>query len=43
MQPGHVNLGGFLLLDFAKDALGSFLKLALPLRDLVGVHIQLLG
>jgi len=43
MQPSHVNLDGFLLLGFGKDALGSFQKLALPLRDLVGVHIELLG
>ena len=43
MQPGHVDFNRFLLLGFTKDALGTFQKLALPLRDLVGVHIELLG
>ena len=43
MKPGHVYLGGFLLLGFAKDDCSTFQKLALPLRDLVGVHIELLG
>jgi hypothetical protein len=43
MQPGHVNLGRFLLFGFAKYHCGTFQKMALPLRNLVCVYVKLLG
>ena len=43
MQPGHIDLGYIRLLGFAKDACRTVQKLALPLRNLVGVDLKLLS